>query len=126
MVGIHCRCGADILEIPLTDRVLDRGEIGILADALLRRAEYKPMIDLDAGVLDFPSQPSLDMLLIFAPHFLTVLAPWSGFIRIACDRLRRNIEVERAGLRLLDPSTFNHNTIIYDHRQTRTPCHFMN
>ena len=82
----------DLEEIPGTDRVLDRLEQRVLADALFA-AEHQGVVDLVGRLLNAMRQPADDVAGIVAVELLDVVQPAIG---VTGDRRddRRAVEVE--------------------------------
>ncbi len=111
-------------EIPRADRVLDRFEHRVLADAL-RAAEHERVVDLLLRPLHAVGQPQDHVLGLLAVDLADVLQPRPGLAGIAWLDLRRPVEVETAHAAALDPAARRDEAVADDHRQARCPRHLL-
>ena len=90
-------------EIPWPDRVLDRLQQRVLADAL-QAAEHERVVDLLVGPLHAVRQPMDDVIGVVGIDLVDVVEPRAGLGGVAGSMRRRPIEVEAASRRALDPA----------------------
>src|SRR5262249_42476593 len=104
-------CRRHLDEIPGADRIFDRLEQSVFADALFA-AEHEGVVDFLGRPLHAMSKPADDMIAVAAENLIHVVEPHGGLLRFAALDHRWAVEVETADTEALDPATVRDEAIL--------------